>query len=207
MGLAGVFLMLFLIVHLSINLMLTKNDNGQSFSEAVRFMTTNPVVKIMEVVLFLSFFIHILIGVTLKIYNWLRRPVRYYVSIKTETSFFSKYMIWTGLTIFIFLIIHFWNFFFVKIGLVDVPHVASDRHDFYPMAVALFSQPLYSWIYIILISIMGFHFYHAFQSFFQTLGFNHGKYFRIIKFIGAVYTIGITLGFIYIPVYFLFFHK
>lgn len=204
MGVAGAFLMIFLTVHLNINLLLTKNDNGKSFEQAVEFMTTNPFIKIFEIVLFLAFIIHIFIGITLKIYNWTRRPVRYKKSIRSQTSFFSKYMIWTGLVIIIFLIIHFNHFFFIKLGLVELPPIASHRLDFYSMAIHLFNQPIYSWTYVILIAIMGFHFYHAFQSFFQTLGFNHGKYFNLIKIFGALYSIGISLGFIYIPLYFLY---
>ncbi len=207
MGIAGLFLMSFLIIHLSINLLMIKGDNGFMFFKAARFMSENVFIKIFEYVLFAAIIIHILIGVALKINNWRVRPVRYKVATKSESSFFSRYMIWTGLAIFTFLIIHFMNFYFVKLGLVAKPEVARNTHDFYPMAVALFTTPLYSWIYIVLISIMGFHLYHAFQSFFQTLGFQHSKYFGAIKVIGAVYTICISLGFIIIPVYFIFFYN
>jgi succinate dehydrogenase / fumarate reductase, cytochrome b subunit len=205
MGIAGLFLMSFLAVHLGINLLMLKGDNGAAFSGAVHFMTSSMFIKLFEIVLFAAFIIHILIGVLLKLSNWRNRPVRYKVCLKSDTSFFSKYMIWTGLVILTFLIIHFMNFYFVKLGWVAKPEVAKDIHDFYPMAVALFSNPVYSWLYIVLIAGLGFHLYHAFHSFFQTIGFQHSKYFGWIKAIGAVYAIGIALGFIIIPVYFMFF--
>ncbi len=205
MGIAGLFLMSFLVVHLGINLLMLKSDNGLAFSEAVHFMTSSLFIKVFEIVLFAAFIIHMFIGAMLKIRNWMNRPVRYKVCCRSDTSFFSKYMIWTGLIIVTFLIIHFMNFYFVKLGWVDKPDVAKDVHDFYPMAVALFSKPLYSWIYIILIAGLGLHLYHAFQSFFQTIGFHHSKYFGWIKAIGAVYAICISAGFITIPVYFMFF--
>jgi len=205
MGLAGIFLMVFLAVHLYINLLLIKGDGGVAFGEVVKFMSGNIFISIFEYVLFGALIIHFLIGIILKLQNWKARPVGYKVCQKSETSFFSKYQIYTGLIVVIFLVIHFLHFFFVKLGLVSLPEVAASRHDFYPMAIKLFTTPLYSWTYIILIAILGFHLYHAFQSFFQTIGFQHSKYFTAIKVIGALYSIVICAGFIVIPVYFMYF--
>ena len=116
-------------------------------------------------------------------------------------------MIWTGLIIFIFFLIHFMNFYFVKLGIVPVPDGAADKHDFYTMAINLFGTPLYSIIYIVLIAVLGFHLNHAFHSAFQTLGLNHNKYNCALKSVATIYSIIVALGFIVIPVYFLFFFK
>jgi len=203
MACAGLFLLTFLLVHLSINLCLLRNDDGEWFSAASGFMSTNYLVKIFEIVLFGGFIIHIFYGVILTLKNWASRPIGYEKCSKTKTSFFSKYMIWTGLTIFIFLAIHFMNFYFVKLGIVPVPEGAADKHDFYHMAINLFQSPLYSVIYIVLIIILGLHLNHALQSAFQTVGFNHDKYTPCIKAFSAIYAIIIAVGFIIIPVYFL----
>jgi succinate dehydrogenase / fumarate reductase cytochrome b subunit len=205
MACAGLFLLIFLLVHLSINLCLLRNDNGEWFSAAADFMSTNYIVKVFEIVLFGGFIIHIFYGVVLTLKNWASRPIGYAKCNKTKTSFFSKYMIWTGLIIFIFLSIHFMNFYFVKLGLVPVPECAADKHDFYHMAINLFQNPLYSVIYIILIAILGLHMNHALQSAFQTLGLNHDKYMPFVKAFSAIYAIVLAVGFIIIPVYFLFF--
>jgi len=205
MACAGLFLLTFLLVHLSINLTLLRGDDGQWFNDASGFMSTNYVIKIFEIVLFGGFLIHILFGIILTLKNWASRPIGYYKSNETKTSFFSKYMIWTGLIIFIFLSIHFMNFYFVKLGLVPVPEDVLDKHDFYHMAINLFQSPLYSVIYIVLIMILGLHLNHALQSAFQTLGLNHDKYTSFIKAFSAIYAIIVAVGFIIIPVYFLFF--
>jgi len=207
MACAGLFLLIFLLVHLSINLCLLRNDNGEWFSAAADFMSTNYIVKVFEIVLFGGFIIHIFYGVVLTLKNWASRPIGYAKCSKTQTSFFSKYMIWTGLIIFIFLAIHFMNFYFVKLGLVPVPEGAADKHDFYHMAINLFQNPLYSVIYIILIAILGLHMNHALQSAFQTLGLNHDKYMPFVKAFSAIYAIVLAVGFIIIPVYFLFFYN
>lgn len=114
MSLAGIFLMLFLVMHLSINLLMIVGDEGKLFDKAVHFMITNPFIKIMEYVLFGGFLIHILIGVIMEIANYRARPVKYFKSLKTEKSLFSKYMIHTGVIIFIFLFIHMFHFFLCK---------------------------------------------------------------------------------------------
>ena len=207
MACLGLFLLVFLLVHLSINLCLLRNDNGMWFKAAADFMSTNYVVKAFEIVLFGGFLLHIMIGIILSLQNWAARPIGYYKPNRTQTSFFSKYMIWTGLTILIFLAIHFMNFYFVKLGIVPVPQGAEDKHDFYHMAINLFSSPLYSGIYIVLMIVLGLHLNHALQSAFQTLGLNHDKYISFIKAFSSIYAFIIAGGFITIPVYFLFFFK
>ena len=208
MAIAGLFLAVFLMVHLGINLFILPitENHVEIFEIASHFMTTNPIVKIFEVVLLAGFIIHIIYGLILQIQNWLARPVRYKKEGYSHTSFFSKYMIHTGIIIFIFLVIHFINFYFVKLGFTDAPegpmHVANN-HDLYPMVINLFSNTFYSIIYIVLIIILGFHLNHAFQSAFQSLGLNHSKYTPFIKAVGTIYSILIPLGFIIIPVYFM----
>lgn len=205
MASAGLFLAVFLLVHLSINLTLLRDDGGKWFNDASHFMSTNYIIKVFEFVLFGGFLIHILIGIILTLKNWASRPVGYYKTNQSKTSFFSKYMIWTGLIILTFLAIHFMNFYFVKLGIVPVPEGINDRHDFYHMAGRLFSQPLYSYLYIFLMLLLGFHLYHAFQSAFQTLGLNHNKYNSTIKLVALGYALIVSIGFAIIPIYYLFF--
>lgn len=198
MALAGLFLITFLVLHLVINLLLLKNDGGVAYMTAVRFMTTNPLIKFMEIFLFGGFIIHILVGITLQIYNWMARPRRYKVEGFSHTSFFSKYMIHTGAIILTFLVIHFMNFYFKKLGWVAPPE-GVEREDFYKMALLLFSSEFYAILYMVLMVFLGFHLHHAFQSAFQTLGLNHSKYTPVIKALSTVYSITVSLGFALIP--------
>ena len=209
MGLAGLFLCLFLVVHLSVNLLMVKNDGGQMYMKACSFMRSNLIIKGIEIVLFGGIFLHMLYGIILQIQNWFARPERYYATPATKTSFFSKYMIHTGLVILSFLIFHFFHFFFVKTGLVSPPEgpaIVNGPHDFYHMAVNLFRQPFYSWTYILFILFMGFHLGHALQSAFQTLGVGGPRISAVLKVVGWIYAVGITAGFIIIPVYFMYFY-
>ena len=211
MAFAGLFLVIFLVVHLGINLLLLKKDNGEIFNAVAHFMATNILIKIMEVVLMLGFIIHIVYGVILQIQNWVARPKRYRIEGYSHISFFSKFMIHTGVIVLIFLAIHFVDFYFIKLGFISAPegvNVAENgRIDFYTVALLLFQNIRYSIFYIICFVILAFHLNHAFESAFQSLGLTHSKYTPYIKAIGLIYSIVIPLGFTIIPIYFMFFYK
>lgn len=115
----GLFLLVFLLVHMGINLCLLRPDDGEWYSIACNFMGTNYIIKVFEIVLFAALLAHIIITVALQIQNWKARPVRYHQPSKSKTSAMSKTMIWTGGLVFVFLALHFVNFYFVKIGIVE----------------------------------------------------------------------------------------
>lgn len=207
MAAAGAFLMLFLVMHLATNLLLLVPDNGQSFGDAVDFLLTNPLIKVMEYVLFAGFIIHIIIGIVIEIHNRKSRPVGYKVSPRSDTSTFSRFMIHSGIIILIFLVLHLYHFFFVKMGWAPLYGGATEGHDFYPMVVALFQNPVISVVYLISFIFLGFHLKHAFQSVFQSFGLNHNKYMPAVKVIGTIYAIVIALGFSVITLYFMFIHQ
>jgi succinate dehydrogenase / fumarate reductase cytochrome b subunit len=192
MALAGLFLLMFLPVHLIINLMLLKSD-PEPFNRAAHFMATFPVIKIIEIVLIAAILIHLSCGIFIQIQNWLARPVGYVSGNKSETSFFSKFMIWTGASVLTFLILHFFNFFFIKLGFVP-----GDPEDFYSLAHNLFKIPAYNYIYLVCFVLLGLHLFHAFSSAFQTLGLNHRIWTPVVKIFAWVYAIIIPAGFAFI---------
>jgi succinate dehydrogenase / fumarate reductase, cytochrome b subunit len=204
MAFLGLFLMIFLVVHLSINLCLLRDDGGAWFNAAAHFMGTNYIVKVFEVGLFGGIFLHILIGSILQVQNWMARPTRYMVTNKTTTPAMSKYRIYTGGLVLIFMIIHFMNFYFIKIGWVSNPNVSADGEpDFYIIAQQLFAIPAYSILYIVMFVALGLHLNHSFQSALQSLGINIPRYDTCIRRFGTFYAIVVPLGFIIIPIYFL----
>lgn len=194
MALAGLFLLIFLPVHLIINFMLLKSD-PEPFNAAAHFMATFPLVKIFEIVLMAAILIHVAYGIFLQISNWLVRPVGYVSGSKAETSFFSKFMIWTGATVLTFLVLHFFNFYFIKLGFVE-----GDPENFYSVAHNLFRIPAYNYIYLACFIMLGFHLYHAFSSAFQTLGLNHRIWTPIVKKVALFYAILIPAGFAFISI-------
>lgn len=124
-ALLGLFLVLFVGVHLGINLCLFRDDGGTWYRAASNFMGTNYVVKVFEVVLFATIIVHILLTIALQIQNLKARPQRYHRPQKTKTSFGSKYAIWTGILLLCLLMMHFCHFYFVKTGWVEGKYMIS----------------------------------------------------------------------------------
>jgi len=174
--------------------MLLKSD-PEPFNKAAHFMATFPLVKIVEIFLIAAIFIHISWGILLQIQNWLARPVGYVSGNKSQTSFFSKFMIWTGASVLTFLVIHFFNFYFIKLGLVK-----GNPEDFYSLAHQLFKIPAYNYIYLACFVLLGLHLFHAFSSAFQTLGLNHRIWTPVVKVIAWIYAILIPLSFAFISI-------
>jgi succinate dehydrogenase / fumarate reductase, cytochrome b subunit len=202
MSLAGIFLIMFLLVHLGINLLIFK-ESPEAFNKAAHFMGTNPVIKIMEITLFGGFLLHMVYGVIVSLQNWMARPVGYKKTYNSQSSYFSKYMIHTAIVLSIFLVLHLFDFYVKAKFIGDVPEVFYDGkpyHDLSALVTARFQIWWVDVVYVVALLGLGFHLNHGFQSAFQTLGLNHPVYTPIIKFIGVTYSILVTVGFISIPV-------
>ena len=87
MAISGLFLITFLIGHLLGNMQLFKNDGGQAFNEYAKFMTTNPLIKILSYATYASIIIHVIYSVWLTRSNRLARPVNYAVKRRNENDF------------------------------------------------------------------------------------------------------------------------
>ncbi len=209
MALAGLFLILFLLVHLGINLTLILCESTKTFNISAHFMQKNIVIKIFEVILFGGILLHISYGLILQTQNWIARGRRYKVMNFSQKSFFSKFMIHTASIILTFLVIHLVNFYFkAKFG--HVAEVTYDNvkyyHDLGNLVIQKFQMPGFVIFYIVCFFFLGFHLLHGFQSAFQTLGLNHKNYTPFIKKLGIVYTFIIVAGFTSIPVVIYFIH-
>lgn len=202
MALAGLFLIAFLFVHLTVNLLVLVNDGGETFNKAAHFMVTNPVIQFMQIFLFGGFILHIITGIVLQIQNWRARPQRYKVEAFSEMSPFSKFMIHTGLIVMAVLFYHLYNFFFqAKMGNIDVViYDGQEYEDMGKLVISKFSHLSHVIIYIFWLLFLGFHLDHAFHSGLQSLGLNHNKYTPAMFTISRIIAIVLTVGFIIIPV-------
>ena len=117
-ALLGGFLLLFLLFHATANLFILRHDEGAWYSAFCHFMGTNWIVKAFEIVLLGVIVLHILLTLWLALTNRLARPTRYHQAQKSKTHSTSKLMVWSGILIFVCLIIHFCDFYFVKLGWV-----------------------------------------------------------------------------------------
>lgn len=211
-SLSGLFLMSFLAVHLTVNLMLIFDDTGALFNQAANFMATNPVIKIVEPLLALGFVVHIVFTAVVTLQNRRARPTSYQTSkASSEVSWASRNMFVLGGLILIFLVIHLMNFF-IKMKLTGDPLYTNIEVDgvvmknSYALVSTLFkTSTLYNLIYVVGAVFLGFHLTHGFWSAFQSIGFNNNKWIPRLKIIATVFAVLIATGFAIIPLYFMFF--
>lgn len=208
MSISGLFLMMFILVHLTVNLMLLVG-NGEAFNRAANFMATNPAIKIVEPILAIGFIIHILYASIITLLNRRTRPVGYLKSSSNGvTSWASKNMYLLGGTILVFLVLHLANFFW-KIKFGEVPMLSYDNgltrmEDAYLLVSGLFiTYWWYDMIYVAGALILGFHLSHGFWAAFQTLGWNNKVWINRLETVAYIYAIVIAIGFSIIPLYFL----
>jgi succinate dehydrogenase / fumarate reductase cytochrome b subunit len=208
MSLTGLFLILFLVVHLIGNLAIFSDDGGLAFNSYAVFMSSFLPIKIVSYLLYLCILLHALFALILWIRNRKARPVRYAVEKANENSTWaSRSMTLLGSLIFIFLIIHlkdfWWQYKFG--GGYEFEIDANGNRDIYKLVVIQFQYTYVMVTYLIGLIALAIHLWHGFQSAFQTLGLNHHLYTPVIKVIGVLYAILIPFGFATMPVYVYFF--
>lgn len=205
MSLTGLFLITFLIVHLSGNMLLFKDDGGEAFNLYAEFMTTNPIVRLLSIILYSGVILHIVYSLILAMHNKSARPVGYAKARPEENSSWkSRNMGILGTIILIFLLVHMRSFWYVMhYGPIPTKAYAGvEVDDLYSVVVAAFSQWWYSGFYVLAMIGLGFHLAHGFWSAFHTLGLNHRKHMPMIKKLSLLFSIIVPLLFASMPIYF-----
>ena len=212
MSLTGLFLIIFLLVHLVGNLQLFLDDRGEAFNVYAHFMTTNPIIQATSIGLYATFLLHAIQGIVLAWNNRKARGAQKYAVKQTRGSWsfpwISSNMALLGSILFVFLCIHMGDFWWsTKRGLLENVAYGDDAvmtGDLYRKVYASFKIWWVVLIYEIGMVALALHLLHGFASAFQTLGLNHPKWMPLIKAVGIVYSILIPLGFAIIPLYIFF---
>ncbi len=210
MALSAIFLIIFLLIHLSVNL--TSVFSEETFNTFSHFMGTNPLIQFgMQPVLIFGVVFHFVMGFVLEIRNNKARDVNYVkFNGGANSTIMSRTMIYSGGFILIFLIIHFLDFWIPELNVKyiqgDMSGMLADgegyryfeelQHKFVPIwRVAL---------YCLGFVFLALHLLHGFQSAFQSMGLN--RYEKCIKTSGKIYAIVIPLGFIFVALFHHFNH-
>ena len=201
MGLTGLFLISFLVVHCFLNAFIFFNDGGLLFNEGAKFMATNPIIKVMEYVLFAGLILHMIQALILTMQNNKARPVKYAMNNGGANSkWYSRSMGILGSLLLLFLIIHLAHFW-VKSRFTGLPGTDSNGNEnLYAGMQEVFQIWWVVVIYVLGVISLCYHLLHGFQSSFQTLGLNHPKYTPVIKAVGFWFSIIISLIFAAMPI-------
>ena len=205
MGLTGIFLVLFLIVHAGLNACIWAMDGGVMFNRAGHFMGSNAVPRILEVGLFLFIFLHIIQGYMLTVENRSKRAVGYAVNYAKGSKWYSRSMAILGTILLMFFIIH-WKHFWVPSRITGVEEITLPNgvqvHNLYGVMQETFKDIWVVVFYVISCISLAYHLAHGFQSAFKTIGVHNKIYHAMISTIGYGFAIIIPLAFAMMPISF-----
>ncbi len=202
MGLTGLFLISFLVIHCFLNAFIFIPDGGLMFNIGAHFMATNWIIRAMEVVLMAGLLLHIIQGARLTFQNRAARPERYaYNNGNANSKWYSRSMGLLGTLLLIFLVVHLSQFWVVS-RFTGIPSIDANGHeDLYAVMKETFQELWVVILYVLSMISLAYHLLHGFASAFQTLGLNHNKYTPLIKAIGVWFSILIPFIFAAMPVY------
>lgn len=197
-GLTGLALFLYLITHIAGNALIFFGP--ATFNQYAHTLTSNPLIPVIEIGLLLIFLVHVYKTVTMYLGNQRARPVGYVMKKRqgppSRKSFASTTMIFSGLWLLIFIVIHVKTF---KYGTVyDAP---GGVRDLYRTEMEAFANPLIVAFYVVSMLVVGSHLWHGASSAFQSLGFDHPRWTPRILAFGKIMAVVIAGGFILIAVW------
>ena len=198
-ALTGLSLGLFLCVHLFGNLLLYVGP--EAFNAWGHALVSNPFVIPAEIGIALLIVIHVLQTVTMWWTNRGARPVAYtkkaWAGGKSRKSVGSSTMIWTGLTMFVFIAVHVATMKYGKEYSTELHGVAA--RDLDRLVREFFGDWRWVAFYVPCVGVTGFHLWHGFASGFESLGLNHPNLTPRVLKIGRVLAFIIGAGFVSIP--------
>ncbi len=192
-GVTGLFLVLYLIIHIAGNTMVVFGPDV--FNDYAHTLASNPLIPVIEIVLLAAFLVHIYKTVRMFLKNQEARPVGYvrkkFAGKPSRKSLASSTMIASGLWLLVFLVIHVRTFRF------DAHYeTAAGIVDLYRVEMEALASPLAVAFYVISMVIVGSHLWHGASSGFQSLGFDHPRWTPRLITIGRLLAVAIGGGFI-----------
>lgn len=201
MALSAMFLLVFLLIHLSVNLLSIFSEDA--FNTASHFMGYNPLIQfVMQPVLVAGVIFHFVMGFVLEMKNKNARPVKYAVANNSgNSSWSSRNMIISGAVILAFLGLHMYDFWMHEMNYKYVEALSINETRYWEELHAKFADLWRVIFYAVSFVLLGLHLSHGFQSSFQSIGARHPKYLKCVNTLGTWYSILIPLGFIVVAVF------
>ena len=204
MALSAFFLMFFLIIHLAVNI--TSLFSEDVFNMLSHFMGTNPLIQFaLQPVLIFGVVFHFVMGFVLELRNKKAVGVKYAKNNGAANStWMSRNMIYSGLAILAFIVLHFIDFWFPELNTKYVLGDMSGLHDgefrYFHELVEKFHNPIRVGAYVVAFIFLALHLLHGFQSAFQSMGITASRL-KTLQIFGKAYSIIIPLGFIIIALF------
>lgn len=198
MGITGVIVALWILMHMIGNIPLLFNPEGYNLYSHM-LTSKKAFLYGMELVMTLVLFTHFFMAVKLTMENNAARPQKYDVNAKKgKRSFASFTMIYSGIWILVYLIIHLKT---LKLGAELTTTIGGvEMRDMYKTTMNEFSSIGYTVFYVVSMFMLSLHLSHAIGSVFQTMGINHVRFNGMIKFLSVGYAAVVSTGFAVIAI-------
>lgn len=203
MSLTGLFLVLFLTFHMSMNVVAVISADG--YNMICNFLGANWYALVGTAIIAAGAVLHIIYAFWLTLQN---RKARgndaYAVNVRPKSvEWASQNMLVLGIIVFVGLALHLYHFWF-KMQFNEITGVLPDvnPHDGVALICETFNCPITVVLYLIWFVAIWFHLTHGFWSAIQTLGINNHVWFNRWKCISNIFTTIIVLGFAVVLIYF-----
>ncbi len=199
-GLTGLALFAYMVLHLVGNALIFAGPD--TFNEYSHVLISNPLLLPVEFGLLVLFLLHVYKAVTNYFANSAARPIRYAkkkgADHTSRKSIASSTMLWSGLIVFIFIILHVWQFrfgtYYETGGELPIRDLARTEFE-------VFSHPGWVAFYVVATLLVGLHLRHGISSSFQSVGLDHPVYTRRLTTWGIVLAVLVGGGLAFIPVW------
>jgi len=199
MAVTGLFMVLFVIVHLLGNSSIFAGPDGiNAYAEKLRSL--GPLVWVFRAFMFVMLCLHVYFGIVLTLENNGAKPAPYAVRRRLKATFSGQTMIWTGLLLLAFVVYHLMQFTFRVTPDVVRGVDAKGRFDVFAMVAGSFRVTPIAVLYVIAMAVLLLHLSHGIQSFVQTLGCNNERTLPRVKAAGTLLSVLFFLGYSAIPV-------
>jgi succinate dehydrogenase / fumarate reductase cytochrome b subunit len=205
MGLTGLFLISFLVVHVGLNACIWAKDNGDMFNTAAHFMGSMIVIRILEIGLMAGIALHAVQGLILTVQNNKRRTIGYAVPMGNKGSkWYSRWMGLLGTLILLFLIMHLYHFWipsrFTGVEEVFIGNNVKPYHNLYRLMIITFSDWKVVIVYVLGCISLAYHLMQGFHAAWRSLGLRNERYLAMLRNVGIVFSIVISVGFAMMPI-------
>ena len=170
-------------------------------------MGTNPLVQFaLQPILIFGVIFHFVMGFILELKNKKATSIKYAKDNgSANSSWVSRNMIYSGLAILAFMVLHFIDFWIPELNTKYIVGdssglLANGEFRYFEELVHKFENPLRVGAYVVAFIFLALHLLHGFNSAFQSVGQNN-KYTRGLKSFGKFYAIGIPLGFVFVALF------
>ena len=200
MALSGLFLIVFLLQHFTINLISVFSE--EIFNQVSHFMGNNPVVQfLLQPILIFGVLFHFTMGFGLEYQNRNSRSQNYAENKgSANSSWMSRNMIWSGAVVLSFLGLHFYDFWFPEMNYKYIEVLPEDPNRYFEEMVHKFVSPVRVGFYAVSFVFLMLHLLHGFSSSFQSVGLNN-KYTKGLKSFTIAFSILIPVGLIFIAIF------